>query len=235
MPRPRVLSSIKHCLVPAGRHTRYIPCGLFHGLKFNIDLRSQMQLYLGLWERETHNYIKSRLYNVQWFIDVGAGSGELCLLFKKTGTKTVVAAEPATSEVDLLHQNFLVNGLDPSELLIITKCIGTNCDCIRLDEIKVDLRESGCIKIDVDGSELDVLKSGVSLLSLAADLTILLETHSKDLEDNCKQYLECCGFQTNVIPNAWWRFVVPELRPLPHNRWIWAKKGVAPDTSASVI
>jgi hypothetical protein len=194
-----------------------------------------MQIYLGLWERETHKYIKCRRRNVHWFIDVGAGSGELCLVFKKAGTKTVVAAEPASSEVALLHQNFLVNGLDPSELLTITKCIGTHRDCIRLDEIKVDRREPGFIKIDVDGSELDVLKSGARLLSFAANLTILVETHSKDLEDNCKLYLECCGFQTNVIPNAWWRLVIPEQRPVPHNRWIWAKKVVTPDTITAAI
>jgi predicted RNA methylase len=221
---PRVLSFIKRYVVPAGRQIRYVPFGLYRGLRLNIDLRSQMQTYLGLWELETHKDLRGLLRHVRWFIDVGAGGGELCLLFRKAGTNIVIAAEPQSSEGELLRENLSANGLRPSEVEIITKFIGTMPGCVRVDDIKVDPRHAGFIKIDVDGSELDVLKSGASLLNCAADLALLVETHSKGLEDDCIAFLEGSGFQTKVIRNAWWRLVIPEQRPTTHNRWIWARK-----------
>jgi hypothetical protein len=161
---------------------------------------------------------------VHWFIDVGAGGGELCLVFKKAGTKIIIAAEPQASEVALFHENVTANGLDPSGFTMINKFIGTKCNWIGLDEIRVDPNQPGFIKIDVDGAELDVLKSSAGLLKSATDLAILVETHSATLEHSCKAYLEQCGFEAFVIRNAWWRFVIPEQRPIAHNRWIWARK-----------
>jgi len=223
---PRLLSSIKRHVVPSGRRIRHVPFGLYRRLRLNLDLGSQMQTYLGLWERETHRDIRRLVHHVRWLIDVGAGAGELCLLFKKAGTGIVIAAEPQIAEVALLRENLAANGLRLSEVEIITKRIGTTEGCIRIDDFKVDSRHAGFIKIDVDGAELDVLRSGPRLLNSAVDLALLVETHSKRLEDDCMAYLDHFGFHTKVIRNAWWRVVIPELRPPPHNRWIWAAKRV---------
>jgi predicted RNA methylase len=87
-----------------------------------------MQSYLGLWERETHQDIRRLLQQVRWFIDIGAGGGELCLLFKKAGTNIVIAAEPQSSEEALLRENLAANGLRLSEVKIITKFIDTMPD-----------------------------------------------------------------------------------------------------------
>jgi len=27
-----------------------------------------------------------------------------------------------------------------------------------------------------------------------------------------------------IIKDAWWRVIVPEMRPIEHNRWLWATK-----------
>jgi hypothetical protein len=32
------------------------------------------------------------------------------------------------------------------------------------------------------------------------------------------------GFQLEVVPNAWWRVILPEMRPIEHNRWLAAWK-----------
>jgi hypothetical protein len=53
---------------------------------------------------------------------------------------------------------------------------------------------------------------------------LIVETHSRDLEENCIKYLSGLGYSSKVIPNAWWRAIVPELRPIEHNRWFLAEK-----------
>ena len=79
------------------------------------------------------------------------------------------------------------------------------------------------IKIDVEGAELDVLKSGNSILN-NENVNLLIETHSKDLENDCVNFLENLNFNIKIIKNAWWRIFIPEYRPVDHNRWLWATK-----------
>jgi hypothetical protein len=73
-------------------------------------------------------------------------------------------------------------------------------------------------KVDIDGGECDVLPGLIGLP------TILIETHSKDLEEVCTAFLEEHGYATRVIRNARWRALWPEYRPLEHNRWLVAER-----------
>ena len=123
-------------------------------------------------------------------------------------------------------RNLLLNNEHKNErLLISSNFIG----CARqenydtLDQLALSLDEPGFIKVDVDGQELDVLNSGKKLLA-KGHVSILLETHSKKLEDDNIKLLKSLGFHIKMIKNAWWRFIIPEQRPIPHNRWLWAWK-----------
>jgi hypothetical protein len=73
----------------------------------------------------------------------------------------------------------------------------------------------------VDGGEMEVLRSGEALLK-STTVDLLVETHSLQLEEQCLSYLASLGFACSVIRNAWWRVIIPEHRPIGHNRWIWA-------------
>jgi len=75
--------------------------------------------------------------------------------------------------------------------------------------------------IDVDGGELDVLSSGINLLADARP-AVLVETHSIELERDCIGMLEKLRYRCEIIKNAWWRTVIPDLRPTQHNRWLFA-------------
>jgi hypothetical protein len=52
---------------------------------------------------------------------------------------------------------------------------------------------------------------------------LLIETHSLALETACARFLDELHYSVIVIPNAWWRKFIPELRPTDHNRWLWAE------------
>src|SRR5207302_6147251 len=53
--RSGVLSNIKRLVVPPGETVRAIRGGPFRGLKMNLALASQTQIYLGLFEREVYS------------------------------------------------------------------------------------------------------------------------------------------------------------------------------------
>lgn len=223
----RLLSSLKSAVVPGGSQARRVSVGLFRGLTFEIDLRAQTQFFLGLYERETYAWIEAAAHRCEWAIDVGAGRGELAvLLLQRPQVAAIYAFEPQESERAITKRNLGLNGLqDDPRLMLLSQMVTTapSPDGIALDALPIDRGAHGFIKIDVDGSEMDVLRSASGLLAAPA-LDVLVETHSAELEDECVAYLSALGFECTVIEQAWWRRFVPELRPIPHNRWLMARK-----------
>jgi Methyltransferase FkbM domain len=223
----RPLSYLKNMLVRPGRRPRRIWAGLFRNLLLDIDLRSDTQLYFGLWERETYSYIRSSTLNCSWVIDVGAGRGELCVYcLKNSSADRVVAVEPTKNEVAIMRDNLFLNKCESERILIHCKYAGTRRGdkYVQLDELGIDYAKPGFVKIDVDGYELDVLRSGRTVFS-AGNPMVLVETHSQKLEKDCSEWLSARGYHCQIIRPAWWRLFVPERRPIPHNRWLWAAKG----------
>lgn len=223
--RVRPLAWVKRRLVKGGRRPYKVQVGLFKGLILNLDLQHQTQVCLGLWEQETYSYLRKAAATCEWMVDVGAGKGELCLYFlKNSQAERIVALEPQDSEIEIIESNLALNGEQDNHIVTISdKFVGTAEDPTHtsLDALDVDQGRRGFIKVDVDGYELDVLRSGERLLS-EGDIDVLVETHSKPLEDECIGWLESRGYGCEIVNNAWWRFAVPEQRPIPHNRWIWA-------------
>jgi precorrin-6B methylase 2 len=219
----RPISVLKKIVVPSGSRPRTIPFGLFKGLRLNIDLTSQTQFYLGLYEFETHPYIKEAFKRSNWLIDAGAGVGELCILFRKNLCRAI-AIEPDEACLSLMRSNLALNGLSDSDVEIVPKYVGTasNHHHIRLDDIHVDRSGAGFIKIDIEGSEMDALEGAVSLLG-EANVSLLVEVHTRELELRCIEFFEQHRYSSMVVTNSRWRCVIPELRPSTHNRWIWAK------------
>jgi len=225
--RFRPLSWIKQLLIKKGRRPYKVRYGLYRGLTLNLNLQYETQLYLGLYERETYTTIRTAARACDWIIDIGAGKGELCLYFLKNScTQKVLAFEPDPEEIYIMQSNLTLNNKQNSRRIsIFKKYVGTenNPNFISLDSLNLEKSKKGFIKIDVDGNELDILESGKQLLSYA-NIGLLIETHSRKLEDKCLQWLKNKGYTYKIIPNAWWRFMLPEKRPIKHNRWLQATK-----------
>ncbi len=221
----RIVSKIKSLVIRPGARPRKVAFGIFRNMLLELDLSHDMQLCLGLWERETYACVKKAAARCKWAVDVGAGRGELCVfLVKRSSAKRIVAVEPKISEAEFIKRNLGLNGeQDNPKVEILNKFVGCSQDqdSVSLDALSMGSKEPGFVKIDVDGAEMDVLKSGEEILRKGS-VDILLETHSAELETASLEFLAKLGYQTKVIPNAWWRIVLPERRPIPHNRWLWA-------------
>ncbi len=211
---------VKGTILPSEPRVVTIPFGLYRGLRLKIDFQFQSQFYLGLYEAETNRAIRSVLHRAKWMIDIGAGAGELSILFKRAGA-TVVAVDPAARAYPI-HENLRANDIPRDGITVIERCVGNKQERgdIALDAIPVDRSSFGFIKIDVDRGELDVLHSGKTLL-VNARPALLVETHSVDLERDCMGLLEGLQYRCEIIENGWWRNVIPETRS-QHNRWFFA-------------
>jgi ribosomal protein L11 methylase PrmA len=223
MRRTRLLSSLKNYVVPDVRKPREILTGPFKGIVMNLSLRSQSQVVLGLFEKETHTWLRRLSKNLATAIDIGAAHGEYTLFFlKRTNATKIYAFEPDLNSVPILVENLRLNGIEQSTRLdLSTKLVGlSNTDHeIQLDSLAASIQPPCLIKMDVDGAEEDILK-GTQRLNRLSGVRWLIETHSKDLETACLEILNTAGFQTRIIQNAWWRMFLPELRPSQHNRWL---------------
>jgi hypothetical protein len=206
---------------------RRIRVGLLRGLNFEVDANSKTQRLLGLDEKEIDTYIKSIGAVARTAIDVGANDGWYTTYFASLpNVLKVVACDPDRPLLDSLARNLRLNNLE-EKVEVHPIFVGSPQPQAQptrtLQELLEHERPPFAIKIDVEGAELDVLKSGSAILA-GQDCHLVIETHRADLERECIEYLSQLGYETTIIPNGWYRRFVPEQRPLAHNRWLAARK-----------
>ncbi len=197
--------------------------GAFRGFEMTLDPNHQTQYILGLHEREVHRWLAPLAAGARTAIDIGAASGEYTLYFlKKTAVGTVLTFDPDDVSRRQFDANLALNGLanDP-RLVPSAKFVrsGESTDSVTLDSLARTHPLPFAIKIDVDGGETDILRGAGELLK-TGQARWLIETHSVELEAECRAILTAAGYRVTIVPNAWWRAIVPEQRPIPHNRWL---------------
>jgi len=221
-----ILSRLKDALVPGGLRPRKVLCGLNRGLVMWLDLRHDLQRQLGLYEREISYMFRKYARNINTAVDVGAGDGFYTLYFlARTSATNVFAFEPSEEARRRMARNLQANGLDLDPRLVLDpRPVGaqTQVGAVTLDSIWERVRTPCLIKIDAEGAEANVLAGAGHILGLPEVLWIV-ETHSRRLERECVSLLSSRGHETVIARNALWRTVLPESRPMPHNRWLFAR------------
>jgi FkbM family methyltransferase len=227
---PRILSSVKQLAVPQGRTPREIRSGAFRGLRMDLDLSSQTQLYFGAFEREVSGWLERLSRDICAAVDVGACEGEYTLYFlAKTPARRVISFEPDPGMLARLMGNLDLNrlGNDPRLTLLSSYVGARDSDSERtLDSLLSSFSTPCLIKVDVEGAEAGVLEGARRLLQ-SDHVRWIIETHSRALEEQCVRTLRDAGYTTRIIPTAWWRVFLPELRvseTVQFNRWLAAAR-----------
>lgn len=224
-----ILSRLKSRWVRSGREPRRILTGLFRGLEMELDLRDHTQLFIGSFERETQPWLKKLSAGIATAVDIGAGDGEHTLFFAaRTSARVVYVFEPIAECRARIQRNLALNRRrEPVQLRVREELVGSRegNGMVTLDSLYTHLEPPCLVKIDVDGAEADILKGAPAILR-QGNTRWLIETHSVTLERECLASLAAAGYWTKVVPNAWWRCILPELRSGDQNRWLVAAKDI---------
>ena len=211
----------------AGTRVYSIKKGLLRGLKFHVDPSCKAMRLMGFDEREIVAATRSFASRSVCALDIGANDGWYSLFFaSRTNIQKVYAFEPVPELQQDLRSNFALNDkrwlekLETVPKLVGNKNEGQWCS---IDALLPDLPRPVVFKIDVDGGEMDVFRGAVRTLS-GDGCRIVLETHSLELERECKQFLEGLHYKTQIIGPGWYRKILPEGRTIPHNRWMLASR-----------
>jgi len=219
----RIFSRFKHWILGRGRKPRKIWSGPLRGLKMTLDPANQSQYIMGLHEREVYRWLGPLSQGALSAIDIGAASGEYALYFlTRTKVEQLLTFDPDPVSRQEFIANLALNGFSEEPRLKTSMQYlrsKADADSTTLDDLLPELKLPVAIKMDVDGGEVDILEGAKKLLATGQSRW-LIETHAKDLEDECVKRLTAAGLKVTIIPNAWWRIIVPEQRPIPHNRWL---------------
>ena len=206
---------------------RRIRFGLLRGWRFVVDPLEKSQRLLGLDEKEIASHVRAATEHSRTAVDVGAHDGWYSTFFaSRPNISRVIACDHNPRVVDRLKENLNLNGLQGKVAVHVTSVGRSNTPgCRSLDDLLAGEAAPFVIKVDIDGGELDALAGGATVLR-DQDCSLIVETHSLDLERACIKHLKGLGYETTVIPIGWYRRFVPELRPIPHNRWFVASRSI---------
>jgi tRNA G37 N-methylase Trm5 len=214
---------LKSWLLPSGRSPRQIRFGLLGGLTMQLDFAHHSQRWLGLQEVELLHWLRRFARDINTAVDVGANDGMYTLYFlARTPAHKIYSFEPSPDCVGELKENIALNNLaDDPRLEIVPLKVGAACaeGWTTLDSIVSTIIPPCLVKVDIDGGERDFLSGASRCLSLP-DIRWIVEVHSKALEQECLQALNEAGYRVVIVHNAWWRHVIPELRPGELNHWL---------------
>lgn len=202
---------------------RRILAGAARGLLMRIDPAAKTQRLLGLDEREIQREFVAFSRWAEVLVDIGSSDAYYGLLFRKynaDGTVYLIDGNGAFAPLQRRHFEINFPGAQPEVRTAFVTPPDRQGEGTTL--LSRDLPVAGrrvFFKIDVDGWELDVLKSAEALL-VGSECRLIIETHTAELEQACIRFLEDRGYRTRIIDNGWWRTILPEQRPIVHNRWL---------------
>ncbi|MGA2499106.1 MAG: FkbM family methyltransferase [Tepidisphaeraceae bacterium] len=223
-----VKSWVKYTLFGGpGTRCRNIDRGLLKGLRFNIDTAHKSLRLLGLDESELTAHVRRLAADAAGAMDIGANDGWYTAYFaSRPNIGRVWSFDPDAATLELARANVALNSEEfARKTTFLAKFVGNADDdkFCRVDTLAADFTGPLLLKIDVDGGERDVLAGAEKTLG-RDNVRLVVETHSAELEQSCTAFLASLGYKIQIIPNAWYRVIVPEARHIPHNRWFIATK-----------
>lgn len=195
-------------LLPKGKRQRRIAFGPARGAVLPLDLRYELRLFLGVYERELWRAYRRLLAPGMSAFDIGGRDGYSALVIHSLTRGPVVSFEADLACAEEMRRALALN---PGPLRAVHARIGPGG--IGLDEAAARFGEPDFVKIDVEGGEVEVLRSGRATIGRGA--AMIIEVHGEAEERGCRELLR--GRAVEVVEQA--RFF-REARPLPWNRWL---------------
>lgn len=197
---------------------RRLPLGIARGVVMEIDFDRNTRLFSGLYEVELSRFFRAMLRLGGPVFDVGAQLGYHSLVFAKLARAPVLAFDPDAGCVAIAEHNIGLNPDLAGLISVVPSPVGEGPDEVRLDDYAFS-PDGFCpafVKVDVDGGELSVLRSGRQLLAERPP-ALVVETHSRALEQACGRLLVDHGYRPRIVNQ---RRLLPDARTIEFNRWL---------------
>jgi methyltransferase FkbM-like protein len=217
----RLKIAVKNALGLRGVKQVRLLAGPARGVCMTLDFAGHTPMYLGMYEWELHRFIRQALPDAHLVFDVGGYIGYDTLLFAANTTGDVVTFEPNRDNRNRLDRNLALNPPLYERVTVEPLAIGgkEHVGTTTLDAMTSRFGPPDLIKIDIDGGELEALRGGTRTLR-ERHPHLIVETHSKQLEDDCAVLLIEHGYRPVIKHNrSIWR---EQRGGAPHNRWLLA-------------
>jgi hypothetical protein len=212
-----MLGPVKRLLLPDKDEPRKLRFGLGKGARMNINLRTHVRYYLGIYEYALNKHLKKMLRPGIVCYDIGGNFGYDAIVLAQRTKGTVISFERQDVHVHDITENAKLNpGL---KIEVVRAFVGGQDQegFVRIDTIAKRGPLPDFMKMDIEGAEVEALQGAEWVLSTRKP-DILIEVHGMDKEQGCLEILRRHGYEPIIVNyNRIWG----EARdPAVHNRWI---------------
>jgi len=223
----------KDALVEDRARYRRVLSGIGSGSFLALNLRHQFRMFIGRYEVEISRFLKSSTRPGSSCYDIGAADGYYTLALAKLASPgRIYAIEPDVKRCVCLRETVVRNPHINSRIMVLNTCLGRvvnqALNAVSMDHLVFERRcqPPDLMKIDVEGAEYDCLVGSRRVIREFSPV-VILEVHSLTLEELCRGLLEDGGYHVEVVDR---RTMLPEYRPIEHNRWLCARNRNASPT-----
>ena len=219
----RAKGAVKPVLFADEHRLRTVRFGPGRGVRAHLNRRHDLQREFGFYESELSRAYRRLIAPDAIVYDIGADDGLTTLIYAQLAPLGhVYAFEPEAHGLAAIERNLGANPALAPRVTVVPAAVGGGASSTSVDMFASNERPPGFVKIDVDGSELEVLE-GMSETLRTSEPALIVEVHSRELERRCVALLRDADYAPFVRANAWWRSLYPEMRPIEHNRWLIAQ------------
>lgn len=218
-------TSVKRILPDELRHYK-VMFGICRGNYLPMNLRRNIRVKFGIYEPEIAGYVRRYATPGSCCYDIGAQYGYYTLALARLARPGRVYSFEANRDLCAkLMETLALNPELKSSVEVVNTFLaeqtdpGTNRASIDHLVFEQGLMAPDFIKMDIDGPEYEVLR-GASRVLRERRPRLVVETHSPELEVNCKRLLEEAGYAARIIKN---NPLLGEHRPIELNRWLTAQ------------
>lgn len=216
---------LKSVILPSGLRVRTLPLGIARGIRMQIDFAHQTKMYLGLYEVELNRHLRRACRPHYNCFDVGGQFGYDALVMAKLTGGRVISFECDPEACAQMQASLLANPQHGPRVEIRQTFVSAAADSSRGHSTLDDAAFSSegfvpdFMKIDIEGCEYDALKGARRILETRWP-SLIVETHTWRLEEECAWYLRGFGYKLVVVENRRW---LRDYRPAERNSWLIAE------------